>query len=239
MERSEGAGDAYRERPTEVRRVVLWQREVQPGGGRALILPDGCLDLIWDGQRLFVAGPDSRARWHEDRPEATYTGLRFAGGSGPAFVGLPAHELLDAAPEVDVLWSRARAEELADRMAEDPAATLESWLLDRHRSCPSDPLGVHVLAMAEGGIGAAAMADRVGLSPRQLHRRCLALFGYGPRRLVRVVRMGRALEAARRGAALVDVAARCGYADQAHLSREIRDLTDLTPGGLLRHLGLR
>jgi AraC-like DNA-binding protein len=52
-------------------------------------------------------------------------------------------------------------------------------------------------------------------------------------RLARVIRFGRALEEIRSGAPLAQVAASCGYADQAHLSREVRALAGTTPMGLL------
>lgn len=77
------------------------------------------------------------------------------------------------------------------------------------------------------------MADRLGLSQRQLHRRCLPLLGYGPRHLSRVLRLQRALAAP---GSLAEVAHACGYADQAHLSREVRDLTGTTPTALRRDL---
>jgi AraC-like DNA-binding protein len=75
-----------------------------------------------------------------------------------------------------------------------------------------------------------------GLSARHLHRRCLPVFGYGPRLLGRVLRLGRALDQARTGAPLAQVAVGCGYVDQAHLSREVRALAGTTPTGLLREL---
>jgi AraC-like DNA-binding protein len=78
------------------------------------------------------------------------------------------------------------------------------------------------------------MADRLGLSARQFHRRCLPAFGYGPRHLARVLRLGQALDQARAGVPLAMVAADGGYADQAHLSREVRALTGTTASALLR-----
>jgi len=228
----------YRERATSVPGVVLWERAVEPGSERLLILPDGCMDLIWDGCRLFVAGPDSRARWHDSRPDAWYTGLRFSGGVGPALVGVRADEVLDVLCDLDVLWPSRSARDLGDRMADGPATALEGWMMHRSTSAPVDPLGHAILAMSEAGQAASVIAERSGLSVRQLHRRCVGLFGYGPRRLGRVRRMARALDAARAGWSLGEVAAGCGYADQAHLCREIRDLAGTTPTALLRHLGL-
>jgi transcriptional regulator GlxA family with amidase domain len=87
--------------------------------------------------------------------------------------------------------------------------------------------------MARAAVPPARMADRLGLSPRQLHRRCLPAFGYGPRLLTRILRLGQALDAARSGLPLADVAAACGYADQAHLSRDSRALAGAPPGALL------
>lgn len=76
------------------------------------------------------------------------------------------------------------------------------------------------------------VAAAVGLSPRQLHRRSFDAFGYGPKLLARVLRLQRALDAARTGEALASVAATHGYADQAHLARDVRDLAGTTLGGL-------
>ena len=64
-----------------------------------------------------------------------------------------------------------------------------------------------------------------------LHRDVLAWTGLAPRTLGRVLRMQRALEALRGGKEpLAELAARAGYADQPHMTREIRRLTGLSPG---------
>jgi AraC-like DNA-binding protein len=86
------------------------------------------------------------------------------------------------------------------------------------------PWRAAVVAALARGRGVAQTAWEVGLSERQLRRRSLAVFGYGPKTLARVLRMRRALGLARGGAPLAEVAARCGYADQAHLAREVKDL---------------
>ena len=106
-------GVSYRERRTVVPGAVLWERAASPAPARLRILPDGCLDLLWDGSRLFVAGPDTMARWHQGDPGASYVALRFSGGAGPALLGVPADELRDRTPGLDELWPAAAARVLS------------------------------------------------------------------------------------------------------------------------------
>ncbi|MGH9106310.1 MAG: helix-turn-helix domain-containing protein [Acidimicrobiales bacterium] len=229
---------AYRERTSAVPGVVLWQRDAgsrTPATGR--ILPDGCMDLIWDGSQLFVAGPDTRARWHVLGPTASYMGLRFSRGLGPGLLGFPADQVRDQSPDLSDLWPSAEARVLSERVATAPEEVLERWLVDRAAYHGYEPLGAAVFDLATRGATVSGMADRLGYSVRQLHRRCLQLFGYGPQHLARVLRFNRALAAARTGMPLAQVSARTGFADQAHLSREVRDLAGTTPAQLLRELG--
>ncbi|MBO0748752.1 MAG: hypothetical protein J2O47_10390, partial [Acidimicrobiaceae bacterium] len=91
---------AYRERASTVPGVTVWQRDARPSTFTGRILPDGCMDLIWDGSRLVVAGPDTRARWHTMEPNVGYVGLRFSRGLGPALLAIRADELLDATADL-------------------------------------------------------------------------------------------------------------------------------------------
>ncbi|MFC7644350.1 helix-turn-helix domain-containing protein [Streptosporangium lutulentum] len=72
------------------------------------------------------------------------------------------------------------------------------------------------------------MAWELGLGERQLHRRSLRSFGYGPKMLQRVVRFQRALRLARLGVTPAEVAVASGYADQAHLANEVRRLAGMS-----------
>jgi AraC-like DNA-binding protein len=197
-------------------------------------MPDGCIDLLWDGKHLIVAGPDMAARWHWSPPGTNYVALRFYGGVGPDLLGVPAHELRDQSPRLDELWSTHEVRMLTEKVEEDPSPALEAWVVERAAGCDQDRFGLRVWSMAAAGASVAAMAIGLRMSTRQLHRRCLQAFGYGPRHLARVVRFNRALEAIRAGMDLTQVAVSCDYADQAHLTREVRALAGTTPRGLLR-----
>jgi AraC-like DNA-binding protein len=226
---------SYRESATAVPGAVLWRSRIGPAPSPALILPDGCLDLLWDGRHLFVAGPDTTARRFQRQPAEQYVALRFSGGLGPALLGVPADALTDRTVDLDELWASAPARRLTEQVAADPIGALTAWLVAVSRRAPADPLGARVAAMASAGVPVAAMADRTGLSARQLQRRCLPLFGYGPRHLARVLRLLRAVDAGRAGLPLAEVAAGAGYCDQAHLSREVRALAGDTPRAVISH----
>ncbi|MGI8713180.1 MAG: helix-turn-helix domain-containing protein, partial [Solirubrobacteraceae bacterium] len=77
------------------------------------------------------------------------------------------------------------------------------------------------------------LAGELGLSERALRRRVTGTVGYGPKRLGRVLRLGRALGAARAGEDLAGAAFLAGYADQAHFSHDCRELAGVPPSALV------
>jgi AraC-like DNA-binding protein len=72
----------------------------------------------------------------------------------------------------------------------------------------------------------------LGLSERTLHRRCVDTFGYGFKTLDRVLRFQRFFRSAARpeNHNLADMAASAGYADQAHMTREVQRMSGVTAG---------
>ncbi|MEV2250664.1 DUF6597 domain-containing transcriptional factor [Streptomyces sp. NPDC050147] len=227
----------YAERPSRVTGAVLWTRAGGVETGPVYpVLPDGCMDLLWTGGRLLVAGPDTRAYRPESHGAARYVGIRFYPGTAPAFLGVPAHELRDRRVDLADVWPSAEARRLTERMdaARDPAAVLESAALARaDGSPPPDPLLAHVVKSLDAGRSIASTAEEAGVNARLLHRRSLAAFGYGPKTLARVLRLQRALALARGGLAYAETAAVAGFADQAHLARDVKELTGVPLSRLL------
>ncbi|WP_258535003.1 helix-turn-helix transcriptional regulator [Streptomyces sp. PT12] len=218
----------YRERGSRLGGgAVVWGVRSE-AAGTGLVLPDGCMDLLWFDGTLQVAGPDTRAYDVERVPGTLTVGVRFAPGTGPRVFGVPACELTDRRVPLADLWpASARVAELDERVAAaaDPGAALEAVAAARLAGGEPDAVWRRgaVAALARG-TGVRETAERLGLSERQLRRRSLAAFGYGPKTLARVLRMQRALALARGGTPLAEVAAVAGYADQAHLAREVKGL---------------
>ena len=111
------------------------------------------------------------------------------------------------------------AADLAGSGPPDPAVTQAAILLRDPRAHAED------------------VAADVGLSLRQLRRRCHAAVGYGPKTLQRVLRFRMFvswIDQDSDAADLAALAAEAGYADQAHLTRECVSLSGLTPAALAR-----
>jgi len=226
----------YRERKA-VCGGVVWTGAASVGEQRRIV-PDGCMDLLWDGERVLVAGPDTTAHVAEGRTGRVFLGLRLPPGAGPAVLGVPAREVRDQRVALADVWSAAAARRLGDQAAQagDPGVPLERVAARLLADGPgADPLMTRTAALLDTGASVARVARETGLGARRLHRRSLAAFGYGPKTLGRILRFGRALAAARAGTPFAEAAAGAGYADQAHLAREVKELAGVPLGVLTGH----
>ena len=91
---------------------------------------------------------------------------------------------------------------------------------------------------AASGPSTTVLADEIGWSRRHFARRFRAATGFSPDRFRRIARFERFAAAIMRrpGDSLAGLAAECGYVDQAHLTRDVRDFSDMTPGELRTRL---
>ncbi|MET9887627.1 helix-turn-helix domain-containing protein [Streptomyces sp. NPDC006430] len=89
------------------------------------------------------------------------------------------------------------------------------------------------LRACHGGISAKELAAATGRGSRRLQVLFREQIGLPPQSVSRILRFQRALslpsDACR---SLADLAALCGYYDQAHMNRDFRELAGLTPAQL-------
>jgi transcriptional regulator GlxA family with amidase domain len=91
------------------------------------------------------------------------------------------------------------------------------------------------LQSSGGQFSVARLAEEIGCSRKHLTVRFAHEFGVTPKALARVLRFDRALRALKRGApSLAVLAVTCGYADQAHMTREFREFAGAPPAAFLR-----
>jgi AraC-like DNA-binding protein len=164
-----------------------------------------------------------------------------------ALLGLPAAGLRREIVSLgEVIGSRAPR--LYDAIAEATSWQARFAVLDREllalaaaqdsRDLETDRTLTHAwhrIHTSSGSLPIAGLAHEVGCSRRQLSQRFTDEYGIGPKQATRLIRFQRArnlVAAARRP--LAEVAADCGYADQAHLTREFRELAGDPPMTWLR-----
>lgn len=156
-----------------------------------------------------------------------------------ALFGLPASELASIVLPLEALIGR-RAGHWLDQLRSAstwPArfavvdTLLEGALIDVPTPSPEVVRAWERLLASGGAIEVSALAAEVGWSRRHLGERFQQEFGLAPKLAARVLRFDRARrcldQATRPG--LAEVAAVCGYYDQAHLTRDFRELAGLSP----------
>jgi AraC-like DNA-binding protein len=205
------------------------------------VLPDGCIDVVWssrDGAR--IVGANTTAFRAALAPGEHLVGARLRPGGAPALLGVQAELVLDERPAIEAVLGDRGSRLAADLdVASDPVAAMGAWLTERAAACePPDRLVAETAWRLDApAVGIAALADELGVSERALRRRVRTAVGYGPKRLSRVLRLARALGAARAGEDLGRVAFDAGYADQAHFSGDCRELAGVPPSVLLAESG--
>src|SRR5690606_17549574 len=102
--------------------------------------------------------------------------------------------------------------------------------LDAQPHAIDAPMQTAAAAMA-AGVGVATIAGELGLSERRLRDRFQAAIGLGPRDYARVAPLNRLLPRAAHepDQSWAELALAAGYCDQAHMCREFRALTGMTP----------
>jgi AraC-like DNA-binding protein len=228
----------YREHvsPAGLENVVACLWESAPDEDRTqLVVPDGCLDLIWTaGRDLVVAGGDTGPRSVHLPAGTRLSAIRLRPGAAGAVLGLPACELRDREVPLSLAWgeSAARLEEAIACASPQGRLDLLAAAVAERRAEPDALVAAAAQRLAAPRARVADVAAQLGVGERALHRRLLASVGYGPKVLARVARLRRLV--ALGDGPLASRALEAGYANQAHMNDEVRRLTGTTPVRFLK-----
>lgn len=192
-----------------------------------------------DAVASFASGLSSGHFVIDSHGRADCIQINFTPQGAFRFFGVPMRELVDRLVAPDLLLGQEFVR-LRDRLGEedDPGRRLdlaEAFVTARIAARPVASRAVDFayasLLASGGGIRIAALAEKLGWSRKHLAERFGHEIGLPPKAVARIVRFNRALGLARgTGDGWAEIAAECGYADQAHLAREFRALSGMTPG---------
>jgi AraC-like DNA-binding protein len=160
--------------------------------------------------------------------------------------GMPARALWSTSVELDEvvgplgneLWERLQPAATWDERFAVCDAVLSRLVCDEHQALVVPELcrSWQLLVASGGEVTVGDLATHVGWSRQHLARRFRAEFGLSPKLAGRVVRFERArrmLQSTPSYVSIAQVAAACGYYDQAHMTRDFVELADCPPGRLL------
>lgn len=228
---------------------------------RRLEPPSGTAVLIVSFGAPFEVGAPGRAVVEHD---ASFVGrvsklpatVSFAGTSAgiqvdftppgiQMFCGCAMHEVPDPAVALEDLLG-ADGRRLTEMLADAPGwdarfELLDAAILRRYAIVPEPPAGVawawRMLELSGGRAGIGELTRRLDWSPRRLIDGFRAHVGVTPKTAARILRFNRAtalLRGARAATPIAEIAIECGYADQAHMTRDFRELAATTPAAYRR-----
>lgn len=209
--------------------AAVWR---SAGSEGSVVPADGCVDVILRDGRAFVAGPSTRWIATERDGESGSLGFRLPPGHASSLLGLELAAIADqVVPLVDLLHRRdaGRVREAVERWGDGSGST-DHLALIAYQAWSGNGWASLVRRWAVAGVAAKRVAVELECSDRTFQRRMLSTFGYGYATLVRIERARHAQELLHRGESLAATAARAGFADQPHLSREFRRLVGMSPG---------
>jgi len=224
--------------------LCLWKQAIIGSGEYAhRVLPDACIDIVFiNDAPPVVVGPWTDAFVVRLPAGTKIVGARLHPGRASGVLGVPAAELLNQSVPLSEVWGTNRARSapaLDEAMIVSRKTGLAEVLVRATRSAtPLDgPVvkGIRWLA-SHPQATVQQLSQCIGVSRRQLQRRFSAAVGYGPKMFQSVLRFQRLLNFASRptrAVSLADLAAVAGYADQAHMTREVRRFAGCTPAVLI------
>ncbi|MFZ5673060.1 MAG: helix-turn-helix domain-containing protein [Pseudomonadota bacterium] len=233
----------FHERPVvpalrDIFACVWTHRMPETAAPPVIVAPDGTIDLQWIDGVLRIAGPDKEPQTEIIPAGTAIVGFRFHPGAAQAWLGLPVLEIMSQRVVLEDLWG-VRARRLANNIRD--VEDIERALVDERREQPQGDAVMRAAfaLIAQGPPGNVALIPwlcrALHMSERSLRRRFDDNFGYGPKTLDRILRYQRfrRLHGDSPATPTVLLALDAGYADQAHLVRESRRLTGLTPRSFL------
>ncbi len=244
-----------------VEAIWLYEGDIAPHA-RERRLPDGSMELVINLQEdtIRVYDRDDPDQIHSFRGSVlggthsqfsvidstllvSTIGVHFKPGGAFPFLGMPAAELSDQVIDLPTLWGGAavdlREQLLETGTTETRFRILEQALLTRAGKFASHhPAVAFALKEFQSGGERRSISEvtaQLSLSPKRFIQLFRETVGLTPKLYCRILRFQEVLHLVNRGQQIewADIAAVCGYYDQAHFIHDFQTFSGLTPGAYL------
>ena len=229
---------------------ILWLFDgyAQPHA-RERLLPMPTTELVIDlragtpvAHAATVAGPHSEHWLLDTADAASVIGVHFRAGGAFPFFDFPVSELHNVCISLEALWG-AKARTVVEEIFAAPTPdakfdVLERVLLaaartlSRHRAVS---LALRELSDVTGGRGVAQLSSMIGMSQRRFLDRFRSEVGMAPKLFARVQRFQAVIGTVHTLTEVnwAEIAADCGYFDQAHFVHDFHGFSGFIPTAYL------
>ena len=236
----------------------FWLLDGHATGAADALIPDGRVELVFHyGGPFWRHRPDASPVRQPDsmlvgqmigpvvlEPEGVLgvAAIRLRPAAARTLLGFSLDEVAGQFVDLDAIFPSAGT--VRERLAEattdvERVRALEDWLSRIARPEPRLQIeaAVDTIIRSGGRASIDGLASLTGVGLRQIERHFREDVGLGPKTFSRIIRLQAALRGIRDGRPLSEVALACGYYDQAHMTRDFRQLAAMSPGAWQVHGG--
>lgn len=211
---------------------------------KGLILPDGCVDLIFNlgadyrtdngtltmrSEETYLVGTMTTFKETFLNASHKLVGIRFKPAAFSSFYNyVSLHEITDKT----IAFEKSLSPDI-HQMAKDPITYLNAYFFNRLNNTKQNlPAVIKDIKASKGQITIDTLAKENNTTVRQLERSFKKHIGISPKVFANIIRFRAALLKIKNNTkqeSLFDIAVDCGYYDHAHFSNEIRRYSGITP----------
>ena len=237
---------------------VIWSMESDAdvfGGKPIHILPDTCVELVIhfsdpykttfsdnsvsiQEQSFVVAQMKSFLRI-QSHGKTGLIAVRFSALGAYHLFGISMKEIANAEIGLRNIWKDI-AKEIEEKIFLAKTTQQRSQIIQRYLQLQLSRNGyidkgiefcVNEIKQAKGQISVNVLADKAGISNRQLVRRFDKCIGLSPKEFIRITKFIGSLDRLSypKGQSLTEIAVDSGYYDQAHFIHDFREFSGMTP----------
>ncbi|MBD2702336.1 AraC family transcriptional regulator [Spirosoma sp. BT702] len=223
------------------------------------VLPDTCVELfvnigqpqtiaslagkIANAGRCFVTSRMNRFMDVQTLSNVSFVSVCFSGGNAYPFFPVSMQDIANQVVDLHDLWGRS-ANDMQYYVEEAPTMAQRVQLIQQYlirqlsKTVTYDPgitYCIEQIRQVHGQLSLEELANRVGISNRQLVRRFNQCIGLSPKEFSRITLFKQALKQLKSypESSLTEIAYASGYYDQSHFIHACRDYSGLTPRQLL------
>jgi AraC-like DNA-binding protein len=228
--------------------------EISNGNNKEKILPDGCMELIFNyGDRFkeyrkdysetqplsFIYGQITKYIEVQPSGRTGIIAVRFHPNGAEAFLQYPVSELFNKAVSTyDILGKEGSELEekiLAAKDNRSRVEILQNYLISRLKKNNKYDYVIAAcikrIEQSKGLVTISSLSEQYNISTRHLERKFISIVGMNPKQFSRVIRFQNILRLMQSGqiSNLTGIAFESGYYDQPHFIKDFRNFTGTNP----------